>query len=107
MLLFCPKCETEYKEKIKECPECKELLIEELPSNKLATVLETNDQGLIMVAKSLLKSADINFFIKGEELQNLFGLGQIGFNPIVGTVKIEVVKKDQERAMRLLEELTK
>ena len=70
------------------------------------TVLETGDPGLIAVAKSLLDSAGIPYFAKGESLQNLFGWGQIGFNPIVGVVQLQVASDDAEDATALLRDLS-
>jgi hypothetical protein len=69
------------------------------------TVLETGDPGVIAVAKSLLESAGIDYFAKGEPLQNLFGWGQIGFNPIVGVVQLQVAAADAEDARELLHDL--
>jgi hypothetical protein len=71
------------------------------------TVLETGDPGLVAVAKSLLESAGIQYFAKGEALQNLFGWGQFGtgFNPIVGVVQLQVAAEDAEDATALLRDL--
>jgi putative signal transducing protein len=68
------------------------------------TVLETSDPGLVAVAKSLLDSAGIHYFAKGEALQNLFGWGQLGtgFNPIVGAVQLQVAADDADDARELL-----
>lgn len=109
--MFCPKCKSEYVEGIKECKDCMVPLVEMLPSGKkdlkprgeLVTVLSTMDAGLIAVAKSILEGAGIRFFVKGENLQNLFGLGSIGYNPISRDVKIQVSRADEEVARALLE----
>jgi len=69
------------------------------------TVLESGDPGVIAVAKSLLDSAAIHYFAKGESLQNLFGWGQLGFNPIVGVVQLQVAADDAEDAKALLRDL--
>jgi hypothetical protein len=72
------------------------------------TVLETGDPGVVAVAKSLLESAGIQYYAKGEALQNLFGCGQFGpgFNPIVGPVQLQVAADDAEDAKELLRGLT-
>ena len=47
-------------------------------------------------ANRLLDGAEIPYFAKGEQLQNLFGVGQVGtgFNPIVGPVELLVSRSD-------------
>jgi hypothetical protein len=67
------------------------------------TVLESGDPGLIAVAKSLLDSAGIQYFAKGEVLQNLFGWG---LNPLVGRlVELQVASDDADDAKALLRDL--
>lgn len=71
---------------------------------ELVTIVETGDPALIAVAKSVLDEAGIAYFAKGEELQHLFGLGQfgLGFNPIVGPVRLQVREHDAPEARELL-----
>jgi Putative prokaryotic signal transducing protein len=67
------------------------------------TVLESGDPALIAVAKSLLDSAGIEYFAKGEVLQNLFGWG---LNPLVGRlVELQVAWDDADDAKALLHDL--
>jgi len=68
------------------------------------TVLETGDPGLVAVAKSLLESAGIRFFAKGEAVQDLFAWGRFGtgFNPFVGPVQLQVAAEDADDAKALL-----
>lgn len=75
--------------------------------NYFVTVLSTGDQTLIAVAKSILEAAGIHYIVKGEKLQDLFGVGRIGwgFNPIVGPVEIQVTRDNEEKAKQLLEDL--
>ena len=42
------------------------------------TVFESSDTALLAVAESLLEEADIEFFAKGEGIQDLFAGGRIG-----------------------------
>jgi len=72
------------------------------------TVLETGDPGLVAVAKSLLESAGIRFFAKGEGVQDLFAWGRFGtgFNPFVGPVQLQVAAEDADDAKALLQGLS-
>jgi len=76
-------------------------------SDQPVTVFETADPGLVAVAKSLLDSAGIQYFAKGEALQNLFGWGQFGtgFSPIVGVIQLQVAADDADDAKALLDDL--
>jgi putative signal transducing protein len=71
------------------------------------TVLETGDPGLLAVAKSLLESAEIHYFAKGEAVQDLFGIGRFGagFNAFTGPVQLQVAFSDADEAIRLLRDL--
>jgi hypothetical protein len=72
------------------------------------TVLESSDAALLAVAKSLLEEADIEFFAKGEGIQDLFAGGVIGtgFNPVVGPVQVQVAAEDAEEATAILRDLS-
>ena len=71
------------------------------------TVLETSDQGLIAIAKSLLEDADIPFFAKGEAVQDLFGWGRVltGFNIVTGAIQLQVPADAADDARELLKDL--
>ncbi|MGE5245144.1 MAG: putative signal transducing protein [Betaproteobacteria bacterium] len=76
-------------------------------SNEPVTVLETGDQALLAVAKSLLEDAGIAYFAKGEGMQDLFGLGRFGtgFSPVVGPVELQVAADDAAEARARLMDL--
>jgi len=77
-------------------------------SGEPVTVLESSDPAVLAVAKSLLESAAIPYFAKGEALQSLFGAGTLsGFNPITGPVEIQVSVDDARDAHAVLMELTR
>lgn len=78
-----------------------------LPDAELVRVFTTGDQGLIAIAKSLLEAEAIDFFVRGDGLQNLFGYGVIsgGFNFIVGPAEFWVREEDAERALDVLQGL--
>lgn len=71
--MFCPKCKSEYREGFNICADCGTKLIKELPSEKrietefeyveLTTIAETNNLGLIALAKSILDSEGIKYYI--------------------------------------------
>lgn len=69
----------------------------------LVTIIESSDPTLVALMKALLDEAEIQYLARGEALQNLFGVGQIGtgFNPLIGPVRIEV-RRDQADAARAL-----
>jgi hypothetical protein len=68
------------------------------------TVLETGDQALIAVAKSLLEGANFAYFAKSEGVQDLFAWGRFGtgLSPIVGPIQLQVAADDAEEATALL-----
>lgn len=66
--MFCPKCMYEYVDGIKICADCGSELVEQLPVEKyeyveLITIAETNNFGLIALAKSILESEGIQYYI--------------------------------------------
>jgi hypothetical protein len=109
--LYCPKCKTEHRESISECPTCGAALVD---SSKNATeqetdlvpLFETANIGLLMVVKSVLESAGISYMVQGEEGLHVFpssfsaGL----FNPSAFRAVIKVRRKDLSDAQKLLEE---
>jgi hypothetical protein len=108
--MFCPRCGDEFVEGITECVDCKVPLVRELPPRpepeyiELVTVLEVTDPSALMFAKSILEGAGIRYFAKGERLQNLFGGGRLGlgFNLVVGPVRLQVACEDEKAARILL-----
>lgn len=77
------------------------------PDAELVRIFTTGDQGLIAIAKSLLEAEEIDFFVRGDGLQNLFGYGVVsgGFNFIVGPAEFWVREEDAERAVEVLQGL--
>jgi hypothetical protein len=70
------------------------------------TVLETSDPGILGVAKSLLEGAGIQYFAKGEGVQDLFAGGRVGgFSPVAGPVQLQVPPEDAAAATELLSDL--
>ena len=80
----CPECNVEYIDTAIRCSDCDvELTLgpaiqEEHPDPKIETVYATGDPALVALVKSLLEDAEIEYFTKGYEIQDLFGGGGLG-----------------------------
>jgi hypothetical protein len=65
------------------CPTCDVDTVDRLPGSeptpdvKLVRVLTTGDPGVLAVAQSLLEGEEIDCLVRGDGLQDLFGLGRI------------------------------
>jgi Putative prokaryotic signal transducing protein len=77
------------------------------PNIELVVVFQTGDQGKIVVARSLLEAEEIDYLVRGEGLQDLFGWGRlaIGFSNVVGPAEFVVRREDEQRARELLRDL--
>lgn len=109
--MFCPKCRAEYNAGIIRCADCDlELVAELTPENEmdyveLVTVGTFTNAPALAVAKSLLEDADIQYFAKNEGVIGLFAMGQVGYNPMVGPIEIQVHPEDAEAALEILSEM--
>jgi hypothetical protein len=110
--MFCPQCEEEYAWDVMVCPTCDVETVDRLPGPEptpdveLVSVLATGDPGVLALAKSLLDAEQIDYFVRGEGLQDLFGLGRItGFSFAMGPAQFLVRADDADRARGLLEGL--
>jgi Putative prokaryotic signal transducing protein len=77
------------------------------PNIELVAVYQSGDEGQILVAKSLLDGEGIDYLVRGDGLQDLFGYGRlaIGFSNVVGPAEFLVRKDDADRARELLRDL--
>ena len=77
------------------------------PDIELVAVFQAPDAGLTALAKSLLEAEGIEYLVRGEGVQDLFGWGRvsIGFNLITGPPVFFVRADDEERARVLLQDL--
>lgn len=68
------------------------------------TIVETGDPGQIAFIKSLFQDAEIPLMVKGEGVQDLFGMGRLGsgYNFITGPVQLQVPASRMEEAQDLL-----
>ena len=102
--MICPQCGATYPEGVERCPECDVELVDQAaraPQDTVewvddVVVLETTDEGQLMVARSLLEAEGIHCFAVGEEGQQLIGAGPVRLRVRVG---------DQEAARALLAHL--
>ena len=111
----CPECNVEYIDTAIRCSDCDvELALgppipsipEEHPDPKIETVYATGDPALITVVKSLLEDAEIEYFTKGYEIQDMIGIGGLGgLNYVIGPVEFVVAAKDAPTARGLLAHL--
>ena len=112
--MYCPECGGEYREGFTHCADCDVDLVEALPTSpeedpdtELVTVLEAGDPAELALAESLLRESGIPFFKKGDQLQNLFAMGTLGFgfNPVAGPAVLQVAEEHAEAAEQILADL--
>lgn len=110
--MFCPNCRAEYREGVAKCAECGVALVEELtPADDNADYVDLVTVGVftnapeLAVAKSLLEDADIQYFAKNEGVIGLFAMGQVGYNPMVGAIEIQVHPDDADAAREILAQM--
>ena len=112
--MVCPACRKEYPWDVMVCPACNVDTVDALPREgpapapdvELVSVFATGDAGLIAIAKSLLDAEGIDYFVRGDGLQDLAGLGRItGFSYVFGPAEFWVRQEDAARAQELLGDL--
>lgn len=111
----------EYVDSVDVCPRCGTRLItvalrHEDPaiSNapdadlRMVCVVQTADEGLASLVKSIFDGDNIRYLVRGEGLQDLLGWGRIvgGFNFVVGPAEFLVHEEDADRARLLLTDVT-
>jgi hypothetical protein len=111
----CPECNVEYIDTAIRCSDCDvELTLgppipsipEEHLDPKIETVYATGNPTLIALVKALLEDAEIEYFTKGYENQDLIGIGGLGgLNNILGPVEFAVAAEDAPTARELLAHL--
>ena len=102
--MICQQCGANVSQGATRCPECDADLVDQAtraPRDQAewvdtVVVLETTDEGQLMVARSLLEAEGIPCFAQGEEGQQLIG---------AGPVRLRVRLGDQEAARALLAHL--
>jgi putative signal transducing protein len=108
--MYCPTCGEKYPWHVRVCETCGVELVEHRPGPapdpdmELVPVYRTGDAAVTAVAASLLQNEGIEYLVRGEGLQDLFGYGRIagGFNYVVGPAEFVVRSTDADRARELL-----
>ena len=74
--------------------------------SKLITLHKPKDNFELQAIMSIMKENNIPCYSKGEDVQNLFGLGTTGtgFNVITGPIEIQIPEDCLEKASKLLKE---
>lgn len=100
--MFCPVCESEFREGITECPDCEVPLVEALPpppeDEPLTEVFRTGDASLLPVVKSVLAAAGMPHIVQGEEASGLFPFGPGAGADSDGRLLAAVVLVPEDRA---------
>ncbi len=104
--MWCPQCKSEYVSGITECPECKVRLVDRLPDESTShpkdieyvELLRTESLSEITFIKSLLDSAGLTYYFKGEH----FSHSRFGTHP----AQLMVDKEQLTQARELLRDFT-
>jgi hypothetical protein len=107
--LYCLKCRAEYSHNITQCAACKVSLVDSLTSaielkDELVELFKTPDLALLMVVKSVLESAGIPFWVRGEGGLHLFpmNLSSGFFNTTAYGAAVLVRREDLPDASKLI-----
>lgn len=110
--MICPECGSEYRDGFVHCGSCDVDLVAVGPEDagepdvKLVKIYETGNAAIIPLLQSLLQAANIEFMMKSETIQDLFGWGRIGAsNYVVGPVEFFVREDASEEARAIAESL--
>ena len=105
--MICPECKAEYREGYTKCADCERELVEldsieneefsPLEEIQFKTVMSALDPGEIALAKSILESNNIRYFIQGESFSSLIKTSIPAL--------IKVPEEDFEQAKQVLKEL--
>lgn len=108
--MFCPQCGIEYLPGVTSCKDCGVALVAALPPEpadpewvELVTVLRTNDEARLTVAKSLLEAEGIRCLLKESGPQGIVDFGGLtGASPAMNPIELQVRSDDAEAARELL-----
>jgi hypothetical protein len=121
--MYCPNADCPYAQRSGKpaeyvagstrCSDCGSVLVEANPAQStgespaqidFAPLIAVHDAALASVVQSVLATAGIRFVIKGEVIQDLFGVGRlgVGFNPVTGPAVLSVESSRLDEARELL-----
>ena len=76
------------------------------PDMELVPIIQVREETKLILIESVLEEAKIPYMAKGEQIQDLFGLGRLTVvNPITGPVVIFVSSDNAEKARELVAEV--
>lgn len=107
--MYCPKCQTQYVENIKECSDCNVLLVEELPEEKpiekVKWVALPPVKGNIYadMVEEVLQKRNIPHFTKSDWFTTAYSLS--GANYLGARSVIFVPEEHRDESTKLIEEL--
>ena len=106
----CPTCGGTIERGAVVCPSCGSSLApgpRPDPEIELTPIFRSGDPAAIAVARSLLDAEGIEYGVRGDGVQDLFGWGRFGtaFSPIAGPTIFIVRAEDAARARELLKDL--
>ena len=107
--MYCPKCRTEYLEKINECVECMVALVDELPEEtpleKIKWVALPVLSGEIYadMVEEVLSNLNIPHFTKSDWATSAFNISSS--NLVGAKITIFVPEDNLEEATKVLEEI--
>jgi hypothetical protein len=105
---FCPNCRCEYKEGVKECPDCGTRLVDQLPEEKLpespnfVPLRNLPSRMYAQMLKEALENEGIASMIKGDEG---IPLRTTTIHIPVSKITIWVPEKDLERAEEIADQM--
>lgn len=108
--MFCPECESEYKEGITVCPDCRTTLLPELPSAeppeeiRWVPLTELSSQVEAEMIKETLESEGIPSYLKADFLTTTYGIRGVSLPGSRATLYVPEDRKDQ--ADSILQRLT-
>ena len=107
--MFCPECRSEFRPEILRCPDCDTALVAALPVDRhddpgeSAVVLRTGDATFLPIAVALLESAEIPFWVEGEESWGMLplwlGKGPISSSGIEVVVRVPAARAAEATAL--------
>ena len=101
-MMFCPKCRSEYRDGIRQCPDCRLDLVPERPGAThddvtLVPLVRTYSPNDVAMIRSILDGSGIRFFIQGENALHV--------RPCADPAILIVASGDVEEAKELLADL--